>query len=666
MKYDIKTLTLEEKLKLLCGKDRWNLETANGKLKPVIMQDGPSGVRKIFGNNQKEPATAMPTLSVVANTWNVELAKLDGATIADECVEKSVDVILAPGVNIKRTPLCGRNFEYFSEDPYLSGVMGREFIYGCQEKGVGTSLKHYCLNNREFDRSFQSSEADERTMREIYLKPFEIACEAEPWTVMCSYNPVNGIYASQNKWILKDILRDEFGFDGVIVSDWGAVHSSYKAVKATLDLEMPYNGESYENLKNAYDKGLLTEEEIDFCVSNLLTLIERCENDEKKVEFTKEERHQNAVKIAEEGIVLLKNEGVLPIKQGNYFVCGVQAKNPTIGGGGSSTVTTDFKQTHLHELLNESASGGARFDNAPVDVDRNCVWNMRGLYARAYAYDGVILAVSPSVQTEGGDRDTLRLSPYIEDVINETAKYNKNVIVLVYSGSAIDMSAWIDNVNAVLFVGYAGEGVNEALANLLLGKAIPSGKLAESFPYSLEDTFVDTTHGNGGVEWYNDGVLVGYRYYDTANIDVLFPFGHGLSYAEFRYSNLQVKKLGETEYELSYDITNESEYDAKEISQVYIKHVFPMVIRPEKELKGFSKDLIKAGETKTVRIKLDKSAFAYYSIPLKDWYVENGSYEILVGASSRDIRLTQKLYIDQPDEEQLTFPPFKSNVDKSM
>ncbi len=662
MKYDISSLTLEEKLRLLCGKDRWNMDTANGKLRATLMQDGPSGVRKIT-DDSREPATAMPTLSVVANTWNLELAKLDGATIGDECAEKEVDIILAPGVNIKRTPLCGRNFEYFSEDPYLSGVMGREFICGCQEKGVGTSLKHYCLNNREFDRFFQSNEVDERTLREIYLRPFEIALQAEPYTVMCSYNPVNGIHASQNKWILKDILRKEFGYDGVIVSDWGAVHSSYKAVKATLDLEMPYASESYENLKNAYDKGFLSDDEIDFCVTNLLKLIEKCDN-EKKCVFTKTQRHENAIKIAEEGIVLLKNNGALPIKNGKYFVCGDEARHPTIGGSGSSAVLTDYKQRPLHELLNE-VSDGAEFEATTVNIQGNRAWNMRGLYAKAYSYDGVILAVSADEQGESGDRDSMRLSPYIEDVINETAKHNKNVIVLVYSGSAVDMSAWVDNVNAVMFVGYAGEGVNEALTNLLTGGAVPSGKLAETFPRTLDDTFEKTGHGNGCVNLYTDGVLVGYRYYDTKNIDVLFPFGHGLSYADFSYSNLRVKKLGDIDYEVLYDITNNSAFDAKEVSQLYIKHVFPMVLRPEKELRSFSKDLIKAGETKTICLKLDKSAFAYYSIPLKDWYVENGMYEIMVGSSSSDIRLMAKLFIDLPDETQATYPIFEYSEDKS-
>ncbi len=662
----LENLTLEEKLNLLSGKDRWHTENANGKLREVFMQDGPSGVRKFNDCRILEPATAMPTLSVVANTWNTELAKLDGKVIADECVEKEVDVILAPGVNIKRTPLCGRNFEYFSEDPYLAGVMGREFIKGVQEKGVGTSIKHYCANNREFDRNFLSSEIDERALREIYLRPFEIACEAQPWTVMCSYNPVNGIYASQNKWLLNDILRKEWGFNGVIVSDWGAVHSPYKAVKATLDLEMPNNEKSFKDLKDAYDKGLLTDEEIDFCVTNILNLIKKCVDADRKVDFSKQERHQKAVEIAQEGIVLLKNDGALPIKNGKYFVVGADAENPKIGGGGSSSVVSDFKQLSICKELNKALEGKASFELTDTAFGSDVFWNMRGLYARAYSYDGVILAISPMTSHESGDGVAIRLSPYYEDVINETAKYNKNVIVALYASSAIDMSAWIDNVNAVLYVGYAGDGVQEALTNIISGKVSPSGKLAETFPLSIEDSYVGTSHGSGSVDWYSDGVLVGYRYYDKVEQEVLFPFGHGKSYANFIYSNLKVKKITQTDYEISYDVTNDSQFDAKEVSQVYVRHILPMVLRPEKELKGFSKDLIRAGETKTVTVKLDKRAFAYYSIPLKEWYVENGMYEILVGASSRDIKLTHKFNIELPEEEQATHSPFLALADRSM
>lgn len=650
--YDIKNLTLDEKISLLCGKDNWRTENANGKIDEIFMQDGPSGVRKVFGENQKEPATAMPTLSVVANTWSKECSRLDGKTIADECVEKDVDIILAPGVNIKKTPLNGRNFEYFAEDPFLAGNLAKEFIDGVQEKGVGTSLKHYCLNNKEFDRFCLSSEVDERALREIYLTPFEIAVKSKPWTVMCSYNLINGVHASENKWILDDILRKEFGFDGLIVSDWSAVHSPYKAVKATLDLEMPHNGGSFENIKKAYEDGLVSEEEIDKCVQNILNLLEKKSKGKKEVTFTKEQRHQNAVKIAEEGIVLLKNDGVLPLKKGKFLVCGNESLKPAIGGGGSSAVATDYVQKPLNELLNESEDITADYCKSTLALNNYTMINR--VYSKAYEYDGVILCVRNEIATEDRDLQSIKLPAFTEEIINNVAKYNKNVIVVLYCGSAVDVSAWADNVKGIVYAGYAGEGVNEALSSILLGKVCPSGKLAETFPLRIEDTFDGLKHGNGFVDWYSDGVFVGYRRYDSYNMEVAFPFGHGLSYANFNYSNLKIDKQSETDYVISYDITNDSDFDAKEVSQLYVKDVFAYVIRPEKELKGFSKDLIKAHQTKTVSVKLDYRSFAYYSIPKKGWHVENGTFEILVGASSRDIKLKGKIEINLPEQTQFS------------
>ncbi len=642
MGYDIKNFTLEEKLNLLCGVGNWNLETANGKLPKFTMHDGPSGLRKV-ANGATVPATSMPTISVLANTWNRELARLDGQTIADECVENDTDLLLAPGVNIKRSPLCGRNFEYFSEDPYQAGVLAKEFILGVQEKGVGTSLKHFCLNNRETFRALSSSEIDERAMREIYTRAFEIAIEAKPWTIMCSYNKVNGVYAGENKWLLKDILRDKLGFDGLIVSDWSAIGGFYRAIKATLNLIMPHHEKCFENLLSAYNDGLLTDQEIDYAVEHILQLIEKAKTAKKAVQLTKEQRHDNAVKIAEEGMVLLKNDGALPVKSGKVLVN--HFGNFAIGGGGSSCVKTEYKQESIVDLLNENAKGNAKFEY--------CYAHLCAL-EEVYGADAIIITVSCPTDTEAADRDNIRLSKYDEDMIIETAKYNKNVIVNVIGGSAMDMSAWIDSVNAVIFCGYAGEGFTQALANIITGKVCPSGKLSETFPMSLEDTFTVQEHGNGQVEWYNDGIFVGYRYYDSANVDVLFPYGYGLSYAKFSYSNLKITKEGETDFIVSYDITNESEFDAKEVSQIYVKDVISSVIRPEKELKGFSKDLIKAGQTKTVKVKLDKNAFAFYSIPADDWHVENGWFEIMVGSSSRDIKLVDKLQIKLPEYTQFT------------
>ena len=663
---DIKTLSIDDKLKLLTGKNGWQTNDLNGKIPSVFMADGPHGLRKIeFEKSEKNTqnlgivgvsytryATAMPNLSVLSNTWNEDLAYLDGATIADECIDADVDMLLAPGVNIKRNVLNGRNFEYFSEDPFIAGKMARAYIEGVQDKGVGTSLKHFLGNNSEHDRNSTSSEIDERTMREIYTPAFEEALKAKPWTVMCSYNPVNGVYASQNKKILDGLLRKKFGFDGLIVSDWRAVHNHPEAVKATLDLRMPYEESAYEELKTAYEKGELSEQEIDLCITNLLKLIDKkVESDKtKKVTTTEEQRHQNAVEIAKEGIVLLKNEdNVLPLKKANGIAfCGMFNEVPPLGGGGSSLVVTKYRQTALSTLIEQKTGIPVTYNIVTQNQILTGIKYFKPFLKNAYSADVAIISVGerePFV-SEDHDREKIKLTAVQENLIINTCKYNKNVIVLVYGGSAIDMSAWIDKVKAVVFVGYAGEGVNQALSSILTGEVSPSGKLTETFPLCVEDTVTEGKFDDGLVDWYKEGVFVGYRYYDKYQKEVLYPFGHGLSYANFEYSNLEIVKNGKYEYTVSYDITNISNCDAKEVSQVYVKEVFPVVVRPERELKGYSKDLIKAGETKRVSVKLDKRSFAYYSVVYDDWTVESGAFEIHVGASSRDIKLIGKIKID--------------------
>ena len=659
----IEKLTLEEKLKLLTGeRDSWGTYTANGKLKQLMLIDGPNGVRKETKQGSQritQKATAMPVVAVLANTWSREAAYLEGQTIADDCIEQGVDILLAPGVNIKRTPLCGRNFEYFSEDPYLSGELAKEYIQGVQTKGIGVSLKHYCANNREADRMYQSSEVDERTLREIYLPAFEKALEAEPWTVMCSYNPINGVYASENKYLLDDVLRKEFGFNGMVMSDWDAVHNEPRRIRAGCDLRMPYDCDSYADLKNAYEAGEITEQEIDVCVTRILELIEKSQNERKRISTTPAERHANAVKIAEEGIVLLKNEGnLLPLKSGKTLIAGEFAVKSPLGGGGSSLVNTGFVQQDLATLLRDRLDSKAEISYCRrTHIYPNSVnWGFEATYREAYDNDNVILCVGNDarIEAEGYDRVGLKLTPDQEAFIKNTAKVNKNVIVVVYAGSAIDMSAWIDDVKAVIFAGFLGEAANEALANVLTGKVVPSGKLAETFPLNVNDTPMGTETGNGFTEWYKEGIFVGYRYYDSNRKDVLFPFGYGLSYADFTYDDLKIRKISETDYEISYNITNNSDFAAKEISQVYVKDVFSMVLRPEKELKGFSKDEIGPHETKRVSVVLDARSFAYYNVSLKRWHVENGAFEILVGSSSRDIRLSARIDICLPEKTQQT------------
>ena len=659
MKYDIKKLTIEEKIALLVGADCWAISNANGKLPTVVMNDGPHGLRKpnpTTGETIK--ATAMPTLSALSCSWNPELSYLDGQTIADDCIEYQTDILLAPGVNIKRTPLCGRNFEYFSEDPYLAGIMGKAYIEGVQSKGVGTSLKHFLANNREYDRLSQTSEVDERTLREIYLPAFEIALQAKPWTVMCSYNPINGIYASENEYFLNDVLRKELGFDGVIVSDWGATHNPCRAAKATLDITMPYKKWQIETLTKAYEKGWLTEAEIDARVEKILQLIEKATTADKKLALTKEQRHENAVTIAKECFVLLKNEGnLLPLKQGKIAVCGSYANTPPMGGDGSSLVQTAYVQPPLAELLQNRLGNKAMVNFAYrfKSLTREIV-NVNEVYKAAYSSDVTLLCVGTDkiIESEGYDRESIRLPLQQEDIIINAAKQTDNLVVLLYAGSAVDMSAWIDKVKAVVLVGFAGEGVNEALADVLTGKVSPSGKLTETYPLCLSDTPSADYCGNGQVERYSEGVFVGYRWFDSMQKEVLFPFGFGLSYAKFEYSDLQVKKCSETDYEVSYVIKNVSNVDAKEISQVYVRDPIAMVSRPEKELKAFSKDLIKAGESKRVCVKLNSRAFAYYNVCKKAWTIENGWFEILVGASSRDIKLKAKIEICLPEEQQHT------------
>ena len=653
-------LTKEEKIRLVTGKGEWNVNDLDGKLSSVRFSDGPHGLNMIDENGNRKKATIMPSLVVLANTWNLQLARLQGETIADECIENGTDVLLAPGVNIKRTPLNGRNFEYFSEDPYLSGVMGREYINGVQSRGVGACLKHYCANNLEFERYYQSSEVDERTLREIYLKPFEIALEAQPWTVMCSYNLVNGVYVSENQWLLTDILRDGFGFSGTVVSDWGAVHSPYRSVMAGVDLAMPeavvYEAEKKDfeihDLNAALEKGLLEEEALERAAGNVVRLTEKVAAADKQVRFSKEQRHENAVSIAKEGIVLLKNDGILPLKAGKYCIGGTCAVKP-VSGNGSAYVAGDYAQRPLHELFRESGKAieGKSFELWGKPSSSH---DYKLLAEEAYSADGIILCVHGYKEGESFDRSSIAIRHRQEEYILRLTELYDNVIVCVYEGSAVDMSPWIDRVRAVVFVGYAGEGTNEALCSVLVGDTVPSGKLSETFPCSLADAEAPLGHGNGFVIPYREGQFVGYRYYDTFRKDVLFPFGFGLSYAKFEYSDLAVVKRGETEYEISYTIENTSDLDAKEISQVYVRDVFAMVERPEQELKAFSKDFIRAHEKKRVRILLSADAFAYYSIPLKKWYIENGDFEIRVGASSRDIRLNQSIRVELPKETQVS------------
>lgn len=658
-KLTVKDLTAEEKLRLICSDGFWHTVDLGGKIPKVTVSDGPIGVRQAEHDENNVwkrdiPAIAYPAVQNLANSWSREGAREMGEALADDCIENGVDILLAPGVNIKRNPLNGRNFEYFSEDPYLAGTLAYEYISGLQNRGVGACLKHYYANNAEYNRFEQSSDVDERTLREIYLKPFEIACKAKPISAMCAYNRINGVYASENKKGFK-ILREEFGFDGAIYSDWEAVRDRTASAKAGLDIEFPFNQKNYEKLVADYKAGLLSDEELDSCAARVLNLAYRCEEMRKgrKVAKTKEERLAVARRLAEESIVLLKNDGVLPLKKGQAVsVCGECAapgRCGLIAGGGSSMVQWADPFFNIPALLRDRIGSEVKY--VPAFWTKGILSNGKKLYdAYLNAAESDVAVVcagtGADIECEGSDRESMRLPVAQENMILETARANPNTVVVLFAGSALDMSAWKDSVAAIVWAGFCGVGGGEAVADILTGRVNPSGKLSESFPRKIEDSSSYNSYKDALVAHYEEGLNVGYRYYDRHGTDVSFPFGFGLSYSQFEYSDL--KLVAENDgVQVRFSVKNLSETDGKEVCQIYVHPVASYVYRPVKELKGYEKVLVKAGKKNEVAIVLDKSAFAYYSVAEDGWKTEDGVYEILIGASSKDIRLCAKVKIEQ-------------------
>lgn len=659
----IHTLTIEEKLRLICAKDFWHTVDFDGKIPHIKVADGPLGLRLASDDawEGNRSGMAYPSMNVVANSWSREIARKMGESIADDCFDANVDVLLGPGINIKRSPLCGRNFEYFSEDPYLSGILGKEYIKGMQERGIGVCLKHFCANNLEYNRKEQTSDVDERTLREIYYKPFEIACEAKPVSIMCSYNRINGVRGSEYKKGF-EVLRNEFGFEGAIVSDWESVYDRAKAVKAGLDLEMPYNPNNYEKLIKDYEKGLISEEEIDVCAKRVYEMILRCKemSQGKAAIQTFDERLEVTQEILEEGIVLLKNNGVLPLKKGSSIsACGLYAKphcnqerkrDDLLVGGGSASVSRSTQMCDFVKELEDQIGVSVAYEPAFQDIGIEPAYMVPGeavTNAALYDVNIVFAGTGAKIEFESADRETMRLGEAAERTILETAAVNPNTIVVLFAGSVIDVSAWESKVAAILYCGFPGEKGAEAVVNVLTGKVNPSGKLSETFPIHYEDSPVASSYMDSRVTRYQDGLDVGYRYYDKYNVNVQYPFGYGLSYSEFEYSNLDAKEMKDGSFVVSYDIANMSNIDGKEVSQIYIREVSPLVYRPYKELKNFSKDFICAGEKKTITVKLDKKDFAYYSTAEDAWVVTGGVYEILIGASAADVKLMKRIFIDK-------------------
>ena len=654
-------MDIENKLKLITGKNTWQTEEFEG-VPSIKMSDGPHGLRYVYkeenGVQHSYKSVAYPTLSILSCSWDPSVVKKVSECIAEDCINREVDILLAPGVNIKRTPLCGRNFEYFSEDPYLAGVLGKAYIEGVQSKGIGTSLKHFVANNREYERFFQSSEIDERTLNEIYYLPFKIALEAKPWTVMCSYNLLNGIYTSEHQQLLEDTLRNKFKFDGVIVSDWGACKNRVKSLNASLDLAMPYDVRFYNQLLLALNNNKLNIDKLDASCNRILNLIKKKE-DTKELRIANKtdlEKYEIAVEAIEKSMVLLKNDGVLPLNANSILTIGQMAECPSIGGGGSSYVEPLIPIKSLKEELNEvipnakvEHCGGYFVNGANV-----CAFGTKICMMKARNSDASIVVVGNNqhIEQEGVDRENISLHKEYVDLINNVAKVSKKTVVVIMAGSCVDVSPFESNVNAIVYAGFGGNGVLKGLASLLSGRSNFSGKLSETFVNKLEDISTFSYRGNSFSEVYNDRVFVGYRYYDSNNIDVRYPFGYGLSYSKFEYSDLNINKIDETNYILKYKIKNISDVYGEEISQIYIRDVFSLVARPDKELKAFNKVSLMPNEEKEIEIKLDEFAFSYYSEALKRFYVENGEFEVLVGSSSRDIRLVGKININLEDDSQ--------------
>lgn len=654
-------MTLEEKASMCSGADFWHTEAVERLGIPASMvSDGPHGLRKQdteadhLGINDSIKAVCFPAGCATAASFNRELITMMGETLGNECQAEGVSVILGPAMNIKRSPLCGRNFEYYSEDPFVSSEIAGALIKGVQSKKVGTSPKHFLANNQEHNRMSSSSEVDERTLREIYLASFEGAVKKQkPWTLMCSYNKINGVYAAENKNYLTDVLRNEWGFDGYVMSDWGAVNDIISDLKGGLDLEMPYSGESNtKEIIEAVKSGVLEEEILDTACQRILNIVYRFEeNKDTNAIFDLETDHAVARKIAEETIVLLKNEDVLPLKENQKVVfIGKYAKKPRYQGGGSSHINS-FKVTSAWEMVkdNPNVSYAEGFDDKEDMIQKELIQEAVELAKEAEV--AVIFAGLPdSFESEGYDRKHMHLPNSQNALIDAVCKVQKNVIVVLHNGSPVEMP-WISNVKGIVEAYLSGQAVGGAVADILYGKVNPSAKLPETFPIRMEDNPSHPYYGGeGNVVEYREGIFVGYRYYDTKKREVLFPFGHGLSYTEFSYSDLSIDKktMKDTDtLQILVDITNSGDCAGKEIVQLYVgSPENSSIIRPQKELKAFEKIELQPKETKKVAFTLDKRAFAYWNTQIHDWVVPTGTYEISLASSSRDIRCSKSVFVE--------------------
>jgi len=660
----IKKMTLEEKATLCTGASPWTTTPIERLGVPeMTVSDGPHGVRRVADVNDwlagSLPATCFPTASCMASTWDVDLIHAMGQAIAEECIALKVDVVLGPGANMKRTPLGGRNFEYYSEDPYLAGQMAAGFIAGVQSKGVGTSLKHYAANNQESQRMTINAKVDERTLREIYLAAFETAVKnSKPWTVMCAYNKLNGTYCSENHRLLVDILKNEWGFEGLVVSDWGAVHDRVASLNGGVDLEMPGPRERrVKAVVEAVRSSTLDESVLDKSVRRILGIVFKAAETSKGGLFDTAVHHALARRIAAEGMVLLKNNGILPLKEQQHIaVIGRAAEEAHFQGGGSSHINPTQVDNPFKELQKsagetkltyaEGYPADASYDQALIDA---AVKN-----ARSADVALLYLALPDSKESEGYDRPDLDLTPQQVALIKAVTAVQPRTVVILNNGAPVVMSEWIDGTAVVLEAWMMGQAGGGAIADVLYGKVNPSGRLAETFPLKLVDTpaHINFPGGNGKVR-YGEGIFIGYRYYDAKEVPVQFPFGYGMSYTTFTYKNPNVSAASFKDVDgltVSVDVTNTGKVTGKEVVQVYVHDQKSGLVRPPKELKAFAKVELQPGETKTVTLALDFRAFAYFHPAYKQWITEDGEFDILIGASSTDIRCVQTVSLQSTQE----------------
>ena len=674
----IAQMTLEEKASMCDGLDYWHSQPVERVgIKSISLNDGPHGIRKKGDPKENTdvlkglPAICFPTASATACSWDTDLIYKMGEVLGDECRKEQVSVLLGPGTNIKRSPLCGRNFEYFSEDGVLAGEMAAAFINGVQSKGIGTSLKHYAANNQETRRMTVNAVVDERTLRETYLLPFEIAVKkAQPWTIMNSYNRLNGTYAAENKWLLTDVLRDDWGYEGVVITDWGAENERVPGLIAGQEIEMPTSsGIGTKLIVDAVNNGELDVAVLDAAVDKIIELTKKAEPVlGGSYTYDSDAHHQLAREIASQCMVLMKNDNnVLPLKKdAKVALIGEMAHTPRYQGAGSSLINPirldNAYQTMKDMGINLTFSKGYELKKAKAKKAMDLI-----LDAKAAAKNAdvavVFVGLTDEYETEGADRHHLSIPPMHNVLVEEVLKVNPNTVVVLSGGAAVEMP-WADKVPAILNMFLTGQAGGSAVCDILFGDVNPSGKLSETYPLALSDNssynyFPGTTVS---VE-HRESVYVGYKYYDTAEKQVAFPFGFGLSYTTFEYSDLKVSadNIKDTDtVTVSFKVKNTGDVDGAEVAQLYVSDVESTIYRPVKELKGFKKVFLKAGEEKEIEITLDKRAFAYYNVNINDWHVESGEFKILVGASSRDIKLETSINVESTVEAEI--PDYKATA----